>query len=236
MKMRFIQHLIVFSSICLFSLVRAQSDTASAEVANVSTPTAPTTTSAYVVGRVSVKAIPNTNAAEIANYLNGDKINIFEYYAGWARVQTINGDFGWVQTLNTSASAMKNKQWKSLELEVRFMRKEFYKMKKDIQKIDPLQQRNNALKQTNKNLQSQIDEIKKQYEFSLRVEGQNNKLQKNNEQLNTQLNILENKMLELRAGNKTTYYFHGALIMLMGMILAWIAPRLAPKRRRGSWD
>ena len=199
-------------------------------------------TQKYIVAVVAIFENPNDRATKVGNYNNGDKIKVYRQNGNWARVETVDGVSGWVKAEHIADKQVRNSDWSAAVREVKYFRKEFAnknkfiaELEKEAEKNKVLQRKNLDLDKANLVLKNQINEIQTKYEFSLKIEDQNNQLLEANAELNSKLNIAENKVRELQAGNITTYYFHGALIMLMGVILAWIAPRMMLKRRNDNW-
>jgi SH3 domain protein len=169
-------------------------------------------------------ALPSGTALEV---LSEDKT------AGFTEVRTPNGIEGWVpsqyltpQPAARDQLAVALKRIQTLETQLKSTKETFQDTRSAQSQAES---RNAELDKQTRQLQAQLDEVRRVSATSLTQYEENKKLKTENQQLHAQVNELSNTVNSLQRHSQLNWLLAGGALVLIGLAIgAWIKAR--PKR------
>jgi SH3 domain protein len=169
-------------------------------------------------------ALPSGMALEV---LGEDKAN------GFTQVRTPNGTEGWVPTQYLRSQpaardllAAANKRIESLETQLKSAKDNFQQTRSAQNQTES---RNSQLDKHARQLQAELDEVKRVSATSLAQYEENKQLKGTNQQLLAQVNELTGKVNQMQRRTQLSWLLGGGGLVLLGLMIgAWIKSR--PKR------
>lgn len=157
----------------------------------------------------------------------------------WFQIRTRGGTEGWlpsqyVQTEATAAVKLAKieNQYAGLKEKHDALSKKFNQVASELKKTqsglantETLQQKTNVELQRIKSISSGAIELDKKYQ----------KLLEDHELLQTSNDTLNAENQNLKTDQRFSYMFYGAMLVVLGMFLAVIIPRLKMKKRNSEW-
>lgn len=179
--------------------------------------------------RITHRGIPSGTRMKIAR-TSSDGV--------WAEITTDRGTTGWIRTQYLMKEApAQNKLDAAIEraeqataastalaTEVEAL---------ETERVDLLNQITND-DSTLENLTQELNQLKQISGKSVQLDVDNRRLVEEAENLRSKVDMLEAENLRLQDKLKSEDFLDGALAVLLGVIIALVAPRLMPKRRKSS--
>lgn len=172
--------------------------------------------------------------------LSGTKLKVLEADpTGYSKVRTSKGITGWVLTRyldNTPSSrdSLAKSQQKVINLELELAQ---YK-----EEINTLSSRNNfsgdenvSLKETSQRLSKELDDLQRTASNALGLQDENRKLKENIIQMDGKIQALSLENSALKDSDAKHWFLIGAAVLLGGLFLGIILPRLR-FQRKNNWD
>ena len=172
--------------------------------------------------------------------LSGTKLKVLEADpTGYSKVRTSKGITGWVLTRyldNTPSSrdSLAKSQQKVINLELELAQ---YK-----EEINTLSSRNNfsgdenvSLKETSQRLSKELDDLQRTASNALGLQDENRKLKENIIQMDGKIQALSLENSSLKDSDAKHWFLIGAAVLLGGLFLGIILPRLR-FQRKNNWD
>ncbi len=168
---------------------------------------------------------------------SGQKIETLDTAAGYTKVRTSSGSTGWVLTRFLSDSP-------SAEHKLEQARKRLAQAQEqnhDLQeKLGNLQNDKSSLSEARTSLETKNAKLKKQLSNISDKAAHTLKIDKTNQKLEKSVSDLHERNARLQAQNKALKSQHrgiviGAVVLIIGILLGLIIPRLRV-RRRSAWD
>lgn len=177
-----------------------------------------------------LRMLPSGTPLEV---LETDKEN------GYTRVRTPSGVEGWVLSrflMKGRAArdrlADAEKKLAQLELENRKLKAERADLRKAKGGLD--QERNRLLRE-NRKLSQQLEEIRRTASSALAIDSENKELKSRIVAYERQVQTLQQENDSLRDRTARDWFMVGAGVVILGMIIGLIIPRIR-WRRKSSWD
>ncbi len=170
---------------------------------------------------------------------SGTKLDVIETDpAGYSKVRTSNGVVGWVLTryldnLPSSRDRLAASEQKiaNLELEIAQYKSEIEALSAQNSDTDS---QNLTLTETSQRLKKELDSLRRTASNAVALDNENRKLKEQLQEIDhqTQLLIIENS--SLKDNNAKTWFLVGAAVLIAGLLLGLIIPRLR-FQKKSSW-
>ena len=179
--------------------------------------------------RITHRGIPSGTRLTVAR-TSGDKV--------WAEIKTDRGTIGWIRTqylmkevpAQTKVDAAITRAAKATE-----------KSSALATEVDALKtERVELLNQLSSNgselgdVSEELTQLKKISGKAVQLDVDNRRLVEDTENLRSEVEMLKAEKLRLQDKLESEDFLNGALAVLLGVIIALVAPRLIPKRRKSS--
>ena len=179
--------------------------------------------------RITHRGIPSGTRLTVAR-TSGDKV--------WAEIKTDRGTIGWIRTqylmkevpAQTKVDAAITRAAKATE-----------KSSALATEVDALKtERVELLNQLSSNgselgdVSEELTQLKKISGKAVQLDVDNRRLVEDTENLRSEVEMLKAENLRLQDKLESEDFLNGALAVLLGVIIALVAPRLIPKRRKSS--
>lgn len=159
--------------------------------------------------------------------------------SGYTKVRTPAGAEGWVLTryLDTSPSARQQldelqRRLATLEIENKQI-KEQSSAFKEQNKVAGQQQQ--GLEEEKRHLEQELANIRKTAGSALALESENKRLKEQYLNLQSEVQTLQQENITLKDRSEREWFVRGAAVVVVGILIGLIVPRLK-FRRRSSWD
>ncbi len=186
---------------------------------------------------VTLRTGPSTSNAIRLTLSSGTRLEVLEQDAetGYSRVQTDGGTEGWVLTrylmgepsareqlerLSSQLSSA-NEEGSSLTGQLNAIRGEMRGAEDQIRSLESDKQR----------LESELDEIRRTAANVLAIDRQNDELQEKLTNAEIDIDRLNEELAGLRSQTNRTWFITGALVLLGGVVLGLILPRMRWQKR-----
>lgn len=161
--------------------------------------------------------------------------------SGWSEVRVRDGDTGWILTRELSSSPAARDQV-SRALKAEATAKE--KLKEARESLAKYRSGNRDLETTKGNLSRENKELTRQLKELQRLTARTSEINQENQRLSEEVAQLtdENERLDrsnaqLRTNSETTWFVVGAAVLVFGMFMGFVIPKIPFGRRRGdSWS
>jgi len=171
---------------------------------------------------------------------SGTKIELLETdpEAGYSRVRTASGAEGWVLNRYLLKSPPARVTMPQVEARLRASeskRRELAKELKNVQRErDQIKRQLGSVEASGQGLQKELDDVRRLSANVIQVDNQNKSLRQSLAETQAQVEKLqiENKRLASRANRE--WFIIGALVVMAGMLIGLILPRIR-WRRKSSW-
>lgn len=186
---------------------------------------------------VMLRTGPNTSNAIERMLRSGTQLEILENdsESGYSRVMTQGGTEGWVLSRYLMSEPAAREQLATLTQELSDATAEGSSINSQLARIrnehDVAKGRITELEQDNATLQSEIDEIRRTAANVLAIDKQNMNLQQQLTDAEIKVSILEEENDQLASRTTRNWFITGALVLLCGIMLGLLLPRLSWTRR-----
>jgi SH3 domain protein len=186
---------------------------------------------------VTLRTGPSTSNAIELMVSSGTQLEIIERDAesGYSRVRTGGGTEGWVLTRYLMNEPSAREQLETLTRQLSSATEEGASMGSQLNTIRSEYEAANRtiqqLEQDNSGLQAQIDDISRKAANTLAIDRQNQDLQQKLTDAEIQVNVLEQEKDRLLRQSNRNWFITGALVLIGGVLLGLILPRMKFQRR-----
>jgi len=156
----------------------------------------------------------------------------------WSEITTAGGTSGWVRSQYLTAEPPAQLKLESAEARAEAAEARLTEMESTIAS---LQAERNELQEQLTNTGTRLDaaseelnQLKQISGKSVQLDSENRRLAEVTENLRAEVGTLEAENQRLTDKLRNEGFLNGALAVLLGVIIALVVPRLAPKRRRSS--
>lgn len=158
---------------------------------------------------------------------------------GWTEVKTGTGELGWVRSqylIDTQPSVLK---LASAEKTIARLSRERDSLKKQLKTARGEQKSANKngqqLQRQNDLLEKQLSEIKAISGDAVALHQRHQALMQTHKLMETELDVIKGENGRIRDDRTMTFFIYGAGAVLLGVLIALIAPSLRRKRRYSEW-
>ncbi|MEJ2603412.1 MAG: TIGR04211 family SH3 domain-containing protein [Gammaproteobacteria bacterium] len=190
---------------------------------------------------ITLRTGPSTSNQIVRMLPSGTRLETIEVdaEAGWTRVRTSGGTEGWVLTRYLMGDPAARDQLASMRERLETMRGESGSLGA---RVDDLSQANQeaqtrirSLESENKQLEAELAEIKRTASNVLAIDSENNALREQLSTAEVQIAALQQENGELSSRRNRDWFIAGAAVLLAGVLLGIILPRIR-WRKRSRWS
>lgn len=221
-------------SVGLTTAATAQ-DAEPAEVTSAVEETAPAPDAAYVSDRleITMRSGPGVKKKIVRMLKSGDQLTVLQHDAsGWTQVRTASGKTGWV----LKRFLMDQPSARSRLDEVELREQELAEQQQEIEilRTQALEHETAsiALQQNNDELEAELKRLKEVAADTLAINRKNTQLAASLEQAQTEKTALQLDNERLRSNTEQAWFIRGAGVILLGMLLGLLIPKLRFKKKR----
>lgn len=190
--------------------------------------------------RITVRTGQGNQHRIIKTLKSGDKVEVLEATdTGYAFVRTADGTEGWVRSQYLVAEPIARDRLAAAKARLERLGQRVATLRENLAEVKAerarLQQENAALTRKVAALEKQVEHLNQVAARPIQLDKENKRLKEQNLQLENdlQLKIRENQVLKDRSDRE--WFVIGAAVLLGGILLGLILPKLRI-RRRSSWD
>ena len=186
---------------------------------------------------VTLRTGPSTNNAIQLMVSSGTRLEILEEdpESGYTRVRTGGGTEGWVLTRYLMDEPSAREQLETLTQQLTSANAEGASMTSQLgairEEYDSATRTIEQLQSANANLQAQIEDISSKAANTLAIDRQNQDLQQKLTDAEIQVSVLEQEKDRLVSQSNRNWFITGSLVLLGGVLLGLILPRMKFQRR-----
>ena len=186
---------------------------------------------------VTLRTGPSTSNAIELMVSSGTGLEVLEEdpESGYTRVRTGGGTEGWVLTRYLMDEPSAREQLDTLTRQLTSAAEEGASMGSQLNAIRGEYESANRtieqLEQNNERLQSQLDDVTQKAANTLAIDQQNQDLQQKLTDAEIQVNVLEQEKDRLLRQSNRNWFITGALVLIGGVLLGLILPRMKFQRR-----
>jgi len=170
---------------------------------------------------------------------SGTQLDVIETDpTGYSKVRTGTGVEGWVLTRYLSSTPSSRNRLAASEQKVANLELEIAKYKSEIESLSSqnsdTDSQNLSLTETSQRLSKELDTLRRTASNAVALDNQNRLLKEKLQEIDhqTQLLIIENS--SLKDNNAKTWFLVGAAVLIAGLLLGLIIPRLR-FQKKSSW-
>lgn len=156
----------------------------------------------------------------------------------WSEVTTDNGTSGWVRTQHLMAEAPARNQLADAAARAEQLTAENTELAQELAALKSVRvQLEGEVDNADSTLQTLAEELAQLRQISgrsLQLDEENRRLVEEAENLRAQADMLGAENLRLQENLRSSAFLDGALAVLLGVVIALVAPRLWPRRRRND--
>ncbi len=186
---------------------------------------------------VMLRTGPSTGNAIQLMVDSGTELEILDETtdSDYTRVRTGGGTEGWVLSRYLMSEPSAREQLRILTQQLTSATTEGDSMGGQLDAIrseyETATRRIRQLEDEKSSLQSEFDETTRKAANTLAIDRQNENLQLQLNDANIKVNVLEQKNDELTGASRRTWFFVGAAVLLVGIVLGLVLPRMKTQRR-----
>ncbi|MEE8249981.1 MAG: TIGR04211 family SH3 domain-containing protein [Gammaproteobacteria bacterium] len=189
---------------------------------------------------ITVRTGSSTDNAILANLASGDAVQVLQAdpESGYSRVRTESGTEGWVVTrylveIPIAQDRLVIAERDLAEAQVRIATLE-RSVTTSTEELDVTSRRLEVAETANAALTIDLADIRDASENVLNIRDQNESVRRRLNERNAEVDLLTIENDQLRSGSTRDWFFAGAGVLLAGILVGLVAPRLR-RRRRSSW-
>ncbi len=196
----------------------------------------------YVTDRleVTLRSGTSTQNAIVRMLRSGSSVEVLEEDAesGYARVRTPNGTEGWVLSRFLINQPVARDQLAVLQRRHTELTSRFEQVSAENEQLNHLKNEsaaaNNQLDSNNQELTNELERVRRAAANTLAIDAENKQLTDQLNGLNIQMQQVQQENLLLRDRRNRDWFIAGSAVLLFGLLLGLIIPRIHWKRR-SSW-
>ncbi len=158
--------------------------------------------------------------------------------SGYSKIRTHKGTEGWIESQYLIAEPTARLQLKSAFQKVNKLSTEIKPLKERILMLEREGEADRAklsqVNSKNQRVEKDLSTLKKISSNAVSLDQNNKILIKSNEQLKNKLDLLSAENERLKGSADQEAFINGALAVGFGVLLAFIIPRIAPRKKRNS--
>lgn len=151
----------------------------------------------------------------------------------YSRVRTAGGKEGWVLSRYLMDDASAREQLVAATRQVTDLQRQNTNLQQELTQIDQLQASVDSLKRENTGLSTELDEIRKAAADTLSINEENKSLKEAISNLIREKDSIEQENITLKDNTEQQWFIRGAGVVLAGIVIGLIIPKIRWRRRRG---
>ena len=189
------------------------------------------------VFEVTLRTGPSTSNAIQLMLESGTELEVLERDAesGYSRVRTMAGTEGWVLSRYLMSEPSAREQLETLTQQLTNATSQGSSMGSQLDAIRAqyadATRTINTLEREKAALQSELDELKKTAANTIAIDRQNKNLQQQLTDAEIAVSVLEQEKEQLASESNRTWFITGSLVLLGGILLGLILPRMRLQKR-----
>ncbi len=189
---------------------------------------------------ITVRTGSSTENAILANLVSGDAVEVLQAdpESGYTRIRTESGTEGWVVTrylveIPISQDRLVIAERDLAEAQVRIATLE-RSVATSTEELGVTSRRLEEAETANATLTMDFSDLRDASENVLNIRDQNESLRRRLNERNEEVELLKIENDQLRSGSTRDWFFAGGGVLLAGVLVGLVAPRLR-RRRRSRW-
>ena len=155
--------------------------------------------------------------------------------SGYAKVRTQSGTEGWLPAHYLVSTPVARSQLKETEAQLAKLSEANKSLRDKLNSSTQSSEKSSAiiqqLEEENAELAKELEEVKRVSANAINLDSDNRRLLESNQMLSSEVDVLKTDNARLRENKENEFFLNGAFAVLIGVMIALIAPRLMPKRR-----
>jgi len=170
---------------------------------------------------------------------SGTQVELIETNAnsGYSKIRTPDGVEGWLPTRFLVNQPIAAEKLVKLTKEYETLKAKFAELSQSSgaisQTSSQIKAENKTLQANNNKLQEELASIKRVSENAINLDRRNRELRESNEQLKNEVEVLTADNLRLKENNERDKMLLGAGLVLLGVIIALVAPMFKREKQAG---
>jgi len=187
--------------------------------------------------RLEARSGPSTGHRIVRMLESGTEVTVLEESEGYSRLRLANGEEAWILSRYLSTDPRARDQLAQTKADLELALQENAQFKAALETAETtgskIQQDRVELNQNNEQLSKQLAQIKRTAASSLAIEQQNKELQLKVVNLERELQLAQQEKMSLSDKSERDWFLTGAGVLLAGLLVGLIVPRLHRRKRRG---
>ncbi|MBD2859127.1 TIGR04211 family SH3 domain-containing protein [Spongiibacter sp. KMU-158] len=154
---------------------------------------------------------------------------------GFSRVKTRSGLEGWLPSQYLSNQPGARNQLEAATAKLERLQTSNQQLREELGDTSQSNSENSALisslKEENARLSEELEKIKRISANSLKLDSDNRRLLEQNQELTSEVDVLQTDNVRLRENQENEYFLNGAFAVIIGVLITLIVPRVMPKKR-----
>ena len=168
---------------------------------------------------------------------SGTRLDLLETReaSGYARVRTASGIEGWLPAhylVSTPVARTRldeaNSQIDKLKADNTALSEKLAALNSETAETGSTLEQ---LQQENSTLSDRLQEIQRVSANAIKLDEDNRRLLESNQMLSNEVDVLKTDNARLRENDENEFFLNGAFAVILGVLIALVIPRLAPKKR-----
>lgn len=193
----------------------------------------------YVTDRLRLEARsgPSTEYKIVEMLASGTRVDVLEQRSGYSLVRMATGREVWILSRFLQEALPAREQVEATLRDIARHRQETEDLRVAVSEIERARERVSAQAQQGQNdnraLRQELAEIKQAAASTLAIIRKNKRLRLEVVQLTERLELLETERRKLKETDEQEWFVAGGGVLVAGLILGFILPKLGARRRRG---
>ena len=188
---------------------------------------------------ITVRAGKGAQYQIIKTAQSGEKLQVLEETdEGYTFIRTEDGTEGWVRTQYLSKEPVAKERLVVAEAKLNKLTEQNQKLKTELKSLrkssGSLEKDHQALSSNTKAMEKEIADLKKIAARPIQLDKENRKLQQTNVTLEKELQLVSQENQVLKDRSQREWFIAGALVLLGGLIIGLIIPKIRWKKR-SNW-
>lgn len=168
----------------------------------------------------------------IRNLTSGTPLQVLQSSGDYSQVRTDNGTEGWVRTQYLSKTPIARDKLKQANQQLAKLSAQNNELKKEL---NTAAQENTNLSKENNELKTQLENFRTVAAKPMQIQEENQSLAKAKVSLENDRQMLQQEVQMLRDQSDKRWFLAGAGVLLCGMFLGLIIPKMR-RRRKSDWS
>lgn len=188
---------------------------------------------------ITVRAGKGAQYQIIKTAQSGEKLGVLEETdEGYTFIRTEDGTEGWVRTQYLTKEPVAQERLSVAEAKLSKLTEQNQTLKAELKSLrktsSSLEKDHQALSSSSKSQDEEIARLKKIAARPIQLDNENRKLQQSNVTLEKELQLVSQENQVLKDRSQREWFIAGALVLLGGLIIGLIIPRIRWKKR-SNW-